>query len=122
MLLQAPICHGAQTPSPFKQCTDEKSQSADITTRQARLPGNATLEIRNQSPTSSRVASNGVDLFTDDGTYYLAGSESALPQVIAQGQDVGEGQFKRAISAALLAVNGNLATARSKMDWPVLLR
>jgi hypothetical protein len=35
--------------------------AADITARQARLPGNATLEIRNQSPTSDKPGDNGVD-------------------------------------------------------------
>jgi hypothetical protein len=117
----APSHHAAATGTPSSSAKPAAGNplltqlAANISVQQVKLPGNATLEIRNQSPTSSRVASNGVDLFTDDGTYYLAGSESALPQVIAQGQDVGEGQFKRAISAALLAVNGNLATARSKM-------
>jgi hypothetical protein len=89
--------------------------AANISVQQVKLPGNATLEIRNQSPTRSRVGDNGVDLYTDNGTYYSAGSKSALPQVIARGQDMGEGEFKRAISAALLAVNGNLATARATM-------
>jgi hypothetical protein len=89
--------------------------AANISVQQVKLPGNATLEIRNQSPTSSRVGDNGVDLYTDNGTYYPAPSLSGLPQVIAQGQDEGQGAFKRAIAAALLAVNGNVAAARAKM-------
>ncbi len=89
--------------------------AADITARQARLTGNATLEIRNQSPTSDKPGDNGVDLYTDDGTYYAAPSESALPGVIAQHQDMGEGEFKRAIAAALIAVKGDIATAAARM-------
>jgi hypothetical protein len=89
--------------------------AADITVQQVKLPGNATLEIRNQSPTSDKPGDNGADLYTDDGTYYWALSESGLPQVIAQGQDVGQGQFKRAMAAAVYAVNGNITTARARM-------
>jgi hypothetical protein len=89
--------------------------AADITVRQVRLPGNATLEIRNQTPSSDQIGDNGVDLYTDNGTYYWALSKSMLPQVIAQHQDVGQGQFKRAMAAALLAVKGDLATARARM-------
>ena len=89
--------------------------AANITPLQTKLPGDATLEIRNQSPTSVKPGHNGVDLYTDNGTYYTAGSESALPRVIAQHQDNGEGQFKRAIAAALIAVKGDTATARAKM-------
>jgi hypothetical protein len=89
--------------------------AADITVRPARLPGNATLEIRNQSPTTAQPGANGVDLYTDGGTYYWALSESGLPQVIAQHQDTGQGQFKRDMAAAVYAVNGNIATARARM-------
>ena len=89
--------------------------AANITVQQVKLPGNATMEIRNQSPTSDKLGDNGVDLYTDSGTYYWALSESMLPQVIAEGQDVGQGQFKRDIAAALYAVNGNIDTARARM-------
>lgn len=89
--------------------------AADINVQQVKLPGNATLEIRNQSPTSVRLGANGVDLYTDDGTYYWGMSKSELRQVIAEHQDDGQGAFKRAIAAALLAENGNLATARARM-------
>jgi hypothetical protein len=117
----APSHHAAATGTPSSSAKPAAGNpvltqlAANISVQQVKLPGNATLEIRNQSPTSSRVGYNGVDLYTDDGTYYSAASKSALPQVIARGQDMGEGEFKRAISAALLAVNGNLATARAKM-------
>jgi hypothetical protein len=90
--------------------------AANISVQQVKLPGNATLEIRNQSPTSDAIGANGVDLYTDSGTYYWALSKSLLPQVIAQGQDEGQGAFKRAIAAARLAVNGNVATARARMS------
>lgn len=89
--------------------------AADITDKQVKLPGDATLEIRNQSPTSAEPGDNGVDLYTDSGIYYYAGSESGLPEVIAQHHDEGQGQFKRAIAAALYAVTGDIATARARM-------
>lgn len=87
--------------------------AADITARPVRLPGNATLEIRNQSPTSDKPGSNGIDLYTDNGTYYWAISRSDLRQEIASHQ--AEGEFKRAIAAALIAANGDIASARAKM-------
>jgi hypothetical protein len=90
--------------------------AADIKVQQVKLPGNATMEIRNQSPTSDKLGDNGVDLYTDSGTYYWALSESMLPQVITEGQDVGQGQFKRDIAAALYAVNGDIGTARQRMS------
>jgi hypothetical protein len=92
--------------------------AADITPLQAKVPGDATLEIRNQSPTSDmldKLGGHGIDLYTDSGTYYWALSKSDLRRVIAQRQDDGEGQFKRAIAAALIAVKGDIATARAKM-------
>ena len=89
--------------------------AADITVQQVRLSGNATLEIRNQSPTSDKPGGNGVDLYTDSGTYFWALTESGLPQMIAQRQDEGGGEFSRAIAAALVAANGDVATARTRM-------
>jgi hypothetical protein len=89
--------------------------AGDISVQQVKLPGNATLEIRNQSPTSDQIGDNGVDLYTDNGTYYYAGSEGQLPQVVAQHQDTGQGEFQRDMAAALYAVNGNITTARAKM-------
>jgi hypothetical protein len=89
--------------------------AGDTMVRQVRLPGNATLEIRNQSPTSDKEGANGVDLYTDNGTYYWGYDHSDLRRAIAQRQDDGEGEFKRAIAAALIAVKGDIATARAKM-------
>jgi hypothetical protein len=89
--------------------------AANITVQQVKLPGNATLEIRNQSPTSDTPGANGIDLYTDNGTYYWGDSKSNLVQVIAQGQDEGQGQFQRDMAAALYAVNGDIATARARM-------
>ncbi len=89
--------------------------ASSITVRQVKLPGNATLEIRNHTAASDQIGDNGVDLYTDDGTYYWATSESLLPQVIAQHQDTGEGEFKRDIAAARYAVNGDIGTARARM-------
>jgi hypothetical protein len=54
-------------------------------------------------------------LFTDSGTYYWGDSSSNLRYAIAQHQDVGEGQFKRAIAAAVIAANGDVATGRAQM-------
>jgi hypothetical protein len=89
--------------------------ATDIGVQPVNLPGNATLEIRNQLPTSDTLGDNGIDLYTDDGTYFWGPSKSILLQVIAEGQDTAEGEFKRDIAAALYAVNGNIDTARAKM-------
>lgn len=90
--------------------------AANIKVQQVKLPGNATLEIRNQSPTSDEIGDNGIDLYTDNGTYYWAVSKSLLPQVVARGQDTGQGEFQRDVAAALYAVNGNIDTARERMS------
>jgi hypothetical protein len=87
----------------------------DIKVQQVKLPGNATLEIRNQSPTSNMPGANGIDLYTDDGTYYWGYDRSDLVRVIAQHQDTAQGEFKRDMAAALYAVNGDLTTARARM-------
>jgi hypothetical protein len=89
--------------------------ASSITVQQVKLPGDATLEIRNHTATSDQIGDNGVDLYTDDGTYYWANDMSLLPQVIAQHQDTGEGTFKRDIAAARYAVNGDIGTARARM-------
>jgi hypothetical protein len=89
--------------------------AGDITSRQSTPPGDATLEIRNQSPTSDTPGASGFDLYTDGGTYYWGYSKSDLLRVIAQHRDVGEGQFKRAIAAALMAAKGDVATGRAWM-------
>ena len=89
--------------------------AADITVKQVKLSGDATLEIRNQSPTSDKMGANGVDLYADDGTYYWGYNWSDLRQAIAQHQDDGQGEFKRDIAAARYAVTGNIDTARARM-------
>ena len=89
--------------------------AADITVRPATLPGDATLEIRNTSPTSDAVGDNGIDVYTDDGTYYWGYDKADLLQVIAQRQDTGQGEFKRDIAAALIAASGDVTTARAHM-------
>ncbi|MGH3165155.1 MAG: hypothetical protein ACRDN0_04565 [Trebonia sp.] len=89
--------------------------AANVTAMPAKLPGNATLEIRNQSPTSAQPGANGYDVYTDDGTYFWGFSKSNLEQTIAQGQDVGQGAFKRAIAAALIATKGDVSTGRANM-------
>jgi hypothetical protein len=90
--------------------------AANISVPQVTLPGNATLEIRNQSPTSAIPGANGYDLYLDNGTYFWGYNQSDLLRSIASGQDVGQGAFKRSIAAALLAAKGDVATGRAKMS------
>jgi hypothetical protein len=87
-----------------------------IEARQSSLPGNATLEILNQSPTSAAPGFNGVGVLTDSGDYYYwALTMSGLPQAIAGHDDPSDGSFRREVAAALFAVHGNLAAARARM-------
>jgi hypothetical protein len=90
--------------------------AADVKVQLVKLPGNATLEIRNQSPASAAIGGNGIDLYTDDGTYYWAVSRSQLPQVVAGHQETADGEFQRDIAAAVYAVNEDLTTARARMS------
>jgi hypothetical protein len=90
--------------------------AADVKVQLVKLPGNATLEIRNQSPASDAIGDNGIDLYTDDGTYYWAVSRSQLPQVVTTHQTTADGEFQRDIAAAVYAVNGDLTTARARMS------
>jgi hypothetical protein len=87
---------------------------AEISPLQPSAPGDATLEVRNQSPTSSQLGSNGIGLFTDDGTYYWGNDKRALRRAIVQ-QDGGDEVFKRDIAVALYAVKGDIDTARARM-------
>ncbi|MFD0685736.1 hypothetical protein [Actinomadura fibrosa] len=87
---------------------------ANITPLRAKAPGDATLEIRNQSPTSDALGSNGIGLFTDDGTYYWGNDKSALRRAVVR-KDGGDDVFKRDIAVALYAVKGDLGTARARM-------
>jgi hypothetical protein len=89
--------------------------AAYIEVHEVRLPGNASLEIRNQSAGNAMPGASGVDLLTDSGDYYWALTESGLPQAIAEHQDPSDGMFRREMAAALFAVNGNIATARERM-------
>ena len=88
--------------------------AADITPLQAKVPGDATLEIGNQSPTSDKLGSHGIGLFTDDGTYYWANDKSALRRAVIQ-KDGGDDEFKRDMAAALYAAKGDIDTARARM-------
>jgi hypothetical protein len=90
--------------------------AADVKAQKVRVPGNATLEIRNQSPASDQVGANGLDLYTDNGTYYWGFSRGNLSQTVARREVASDGQFQRDIAAALDAVNGGIATARAKMS------
>ena len=124
----APSHHAAASGKPSSNPTPAASKAAptavnpiltqlagDISVQQVKLSGNATLEIRNRLPTSDQIGDNGVDLYTDNGTYYWATSKSLLPQVVAQHQDTAQGEFQRDMAAALYAVNGNITTARARM-------
>jgi hypothetical protein len=88
--------------------------AADITPLRATVPGDATLEIRNQSPTSDKLGGNGIGLYTDDGTYFWANDKSALRRAVTR-KDGGDDIFKRDIAAALYAVKGDIGTARARM-------
>ncbi|HEX8005188.1 MAG TPA: hypothetical protein VF482_02030, partial [Trebonia sp.] len=90
--------------------------AANVKVLPAKEPGDATLEIRNQSPTSDTMGGNGVDLYTDNGAYYWGYTKSDLSQTLAVGEVASNGQFQRDIAAALYAVNGDIATARAKMS------
>jgi hypothetical protein len=87
---------------------------ANITPLQTKAPGDATLEIRNQSATSTKLGSNGIGLFTDDGTYFWGNDKSALRRAVIRG-DGGEDVFKRDIAVALYAVKGDINIARARM-------
>jgi len=91
------------------------SLAADIVS-QATPAGNATLEIRNHSASSSAVGANGIDLFTDQGIYYWGNDKANLLQAIGERQDEGQGQYVRAIDAAMAAVKGNVPSARLQMQ------
>src|ERR1700760_1732801 len=120
----APGPHGTAsgtTPAPAKAApaavNPELAQlAATITVPQVSLPGNATMEIRNQSPTSATPGANGIDLYLNDGTYYWGINKTDLLRSIASGQDSGQGAFKRSIAAALLAAKGDVATGRAQMS------
>ena len=92
------------------------AQLADtIVVSEGKLPGNASLEIRNSSASSAAPGANGVDLLCDSGEYYWAMTESGLPQAIAGHEDGYDGSYKGDIAAALYAVNGSITTARARM-------
>ncbi|GAA0363824.1 hypothetical protein GCM10009530_11890 [Microbispora corallina] len=89
--------------------------AAAITPLQAHVPGDATLEIRNESPTSDELSNDhGIGLFTDDGTYYWGNDKRALRRAVVR-KDGGDDMFKRDIAAALYAVKGDIDTARARM-------
>lgn len=75
--------------------------------------GDATLTVRNLLPTSDKVTDYGIDLYTDDGTYYWGNDRTALRRALTRnGGDTG---YKRGIAVALYAVKGDLGTARARM-------
>ncbi|MFD0850860.1 hypothetical protein ACFQ07_01320, partial [Actinomadura adrarensis] len=88
--------------------------ASNITPLQDKLPGDATLHIRNQSPTSTELGTNGIGLYTDDGIYYWANDKNALRRIVAQ-KTGGDDSFRRNIEVALYAVKGDIGTARARM-------
>lgn len=88
--------------------------AANITPLRAKAPGDATLEIRNQSPTSDKLGDNGIGLYTDDGTYYWGNDRKELRRAVVH-KDGGDDMFKRDIAVALYAVKGDMGTARARM-------
>jgi hypothetical protein len=90
------------------------AQLADkIVVSESKLPGNASLEIRNGSTSSAAPGGNGVDLLSDSGTSYWALTKSGLSQAVADRDPYGS--YKGDIAAALYAANGNITTARARM-------
>jgi hypothetical protein len=89
--------------------------AADITAKTAPLPGNATLEIRNRLANSAKVQTNGIDLYTDGGAYFWGNDASELSKTVAEKEPADGGEFKQAITAALIAAKGDVAAARVKM-------
>jgi hypothetical protein len=88
--------------------------AADITPLQAKAPGDLTLVIRNQSPTSNALGSNGIDLYADDGTYYWGIDKSALRRAVTH-KGGAQDSFKRDVAVAIYAAKGDIATARARM-------
>jgi hypothetical protein len=88
--------------------------AADITPLQAKAPGDATLVIRNQSPTSKKLGGNGIDLYADDGTYYWGYDKSTLRRAVTH-KGGGQDAFKQDIAVALYAAKGDIGTARARM-------
>ncbi|TDB90279.1 hypothetical protein [Actinomadura sp. 7K534] len=86
---------------------------ADNAPLRPEMPGDATLEIRNQSPTSDALGDHGIGLFTDDGTYYWGNDRKALRKAVVENR--GDGFFKGPIAVALHAVKGDIGTARERM-------
>jgi hypothetical protein len=77
-------------------------------------PGNATLVISSQV-NGGGTPQVGANLYTDNGDYYWAPSESGLPEAIADHENLANGVDAREVAAALYAVNGDLAIARTRM-------
>jgi hypothetical protein len=88
--------------------------AADITPLQAKVPGDATVVIRNQSPTSKKLGSHGIDLYADDGTYYWGYDKNALRRAVTH-KGGGQNVFKQDIAVALYAAKGDIGTARARM-------
>jgi hypothetical protein len=88
--------------------------AADITPLPAKASGDATLEIRNDSPTDTRIGANGIGLYTDSGAYYWGTDKAALRRAVTA-KDGAETVFQRDIAAALYAVKGDIATARARI-------
>ncbi|NEA23667.1 hypothetical protein [Actinomadura bangladeshensis] len=86
---------------------------AEISPMQPEASGDATLTVRNLSPTSDKVTDFGIDLYTDDGTYYWGNDSSALRRALTR--NGGDNGYKRGIGVALYAVKGDLGTARARM-------
>jgi hypothetical protein len=112
-----PTAHAAESPAPTVQRGGHTGGGAIL----ARLAsavlaspapaGNATLVIRSEGATIL-----GADLYTDSGKYYFAPTEAGLPAQVAEGNDLGHGQFAREIAAATDAATGNLTSAADEME------
>jgi hypothetical protein len=90
---------------------------ADITPLRAKA-GDATLEIRNQSPTGKALGDHGIGLYLDDGTYFWGNDKKALRRAVIQ-KTGADGEFRTYVAVALYAAKGDLKTARAKMAGPL---
>ncbi len=105
---------GASSSAPLAKNPQLMSLAAEIIADDGALSGNASLVLSKQR--NNGVLDNvGYNLYTDSGDYYWSPTESGLPEVVAQHQNIANGVDSREKAAALYAVNGDLATAREMM-------
>jgi hypothetical protein len=112
-----PTSPGHQPPSPAHAArpTGPLVRLADyLAANQTQTTGDATLVLRTQNyPNSPSIT--GADLYTDNGEYFYAETESGLPQQIAENDNQGDGMFARETAAATEGATGNVQAAAYDM-------